>query len=271
MKKWYKNKWQNEFIYVKQSRPTEGLAVDASCIKGNGEVRVVDIKTNRIIVNFKIEGETTNNIAEFIAIAYGIKEVIKKHTLNKRTIYSDSTVALSWFKKRKCNSTIKVTNESQLKMIRECEKIMLNNMHIEVKFWNNKKWGETPADFGRKTNKNMKKEEQVDVYGYTLEQLKFKLERPKCPNPEIIIRSDGYTNQDAWSDHITEYEFNHFFVGTDKNGDDIYISDGNECTGCWVCKQRELDLAADEQYELASKYRDNYNSLLNRIKELEIK
>jgi ribonuclease HI len=131
----------------------KSISVDAA-VSGNPgkmEYRGVDTKTKKQLF---IQGpfkEGTNNIGEFLAIVHGLA-FLKKHNRNL-IIYTDSKTAISWVKKKKCNTKLKRTenNKPLFKLVDRAENWLKSNNHnaIIVK-WETKAWGEIPADFGRK-------------------------------------------------------------------------------------------------------------------------
>lgn len=129
------------------------ISVDAA-VSGNPgkmEYRGVDTKTKKqLFIQGPFE-EGTNNIGEFLAIVHGLA-FLKKHK-NNRIIYTDSKTAISWVKKKNCNTKLKQTdtNEPLFELIKRAENWLKTNAYktVIVK-WETKAWGEIPADFGRK-------------------------------------------------------------------------------------------------------------------------
>lgn len=128
---------------------SEGIAVDAahSMKHKKTEFRGVDLATGEIIF-YKELGNKTINIGEFLAIVEACKYIIKNNYKPKR-IFSDSQVAISWFKNKMASS---------VKREREVDKALIYLRaaytwvdEIEVVHWDNRKWGEIPADFGHKS------------------------------------------------------------------------------------------------------------------------
>ena len=68
-------------------------------------------------------------------------------------IYSDSRTAISWVRKKKCNTRLKESDKNRelFELIRRAEDWLQNNHYITpVVKWETRAWGEIPADFGRK-------------------------------------------------------------------------------------------------------------------------
>lgn len=125
-----------------------GIAVDAahSMKQKKTEFRGVDLSTGEIIF-YQDLGNQTINIGEFLAIVEACKYIIANNYEPKR-IFSDSQVAISWFKRKSATS---------VKRNKKLDKglIYLRAAHqwvdqIEIVHWDNKEWGEIPADFGNK-------------------------------------------------------------------------------------------------------------------------
>jgi len=128
------------------------LAVDAACSGNPGpmEYRGVHIASRQEIFHFgPVKG--TNNIGEFLAIVHGLA-LIKQKGFDM-PIYSDSAIAINWIKQKKCKTKLPRTNETEklFKMIERAEKWLRENTYTtRIYKWETKKWGEVPADFGRK-------------------------------------------------------------------------------------------------------------------------
>lgn len=127
---------------------SKGIAVDAahSMKQKKTEFCGVDLATGEVIF-YKSLGNKTINIGEFLAIVEACKYIIENKHEPKR-IFSDSQVAISWFKNKEAAS---------IKREREVDKALIYLRaaytwvdEIEVIHWDNKQWGEIPADFGNK-------------------------------------------------------------------------------------------------------------------------
>lgn len=131
---------------------TEGLAVDAAHSTKNRktEFQGVDLKTGKTVFRFNL-GNQTVNIGEFLAIVEGVKYILETG-YEPRRVYSDSVTAISWFKNKRTASG------KRNKLLMKAE-VYLRAMAywvdtVEVVKWNNREWGEIPADFGNKQNKH---------------------------------------------------------------------------------------------------------------------
>ncbi len=129
------------------------ISVDAASSGNPGkmEYRGVDTKTKKqLFIQGPFE-EGTNNIGEFLAIVHGLA-LLKKHDSN-RILYTDSKTAMSWVKKKKCNTKLEHNkkNKPVFDLIDRAIDWLKNNTYTTVIVkWETKAWGEIPADFGRK-------------------------------------------------------------------------------------------------------------------------
>lgn len=130
----------------------EALAVDAACSGNPGpmEYRGVYLRTGKQVFHFgPLHG--TNNIGEFLAIVHAL--ALLKGRGIQMTIYSDSRTAISWVRKRKCKTKLErnTRTEELFRLIERAEKWLESNTYTTpILKWETEKWGEVPADFGRK-------------------------------------------------------------------------------------------------------------------------
>jgi ribonuclease HI len=132
-------------------KPLKGIAVDCGC-KGNpgkADYRGVDIETGKTLFYVKIPGLSTNNIAEYLAAVHGLRYA-KKRGLQ---VYSDSTIAIGWVKRKNCFTKFTIDNDQQKSLIKLAQ-LFLRRNNLRVNFWNNKAFGEIPADLSN--NKGIK-------------------------------------------------------------------------------------------------------------------
>ncbi len=131
---------------------TNCLAVDAACSGNPGpmEYRGVYLATGEQIFHYgPVYG--TNNIGEFLAIVHGLA-LLKQKNL-QMPVYSDSRNALNWVKQKQCKTKLERTDktESLFQLIGRAEKwLKENSTNCPVLKWETERWGEIPADFGRK-------------------------------------------------------------------------------------------------------------------------
>lgn len=129
-------------------RPTEGIAVDAAHSTKNSvtEFQAVNLATGEQIF-YKDLGNQTVNIGEFLGIVEAAKHIIE-NDFQPRVIYSDSVTAITWFKNKATSSNKR--NKALQKAEIFLKALAYDVDSIEVIHWDNKGWGETPADFNRK-------------------------------------------------------------------------------------------------------------------------
>jgi ribonuclease HI len=131
----------------------DSLAVDAACSgnPGDMEYRGVYVKTGQQIFIQGVYKEATNNIGEFLAIVHGL--ALLKQKGSNMPIYSDSVTAQAWVKAKKCKTKLERTpqNAAVFERIEAAERWLQNNTYTtKILKWDTPKWGEIPADFGRK-------------------------------------------------------------------------------------------------------------------------
>ena len=129
------------------------ISVDAASSGNPGvmEYQGVDTNTKEILFKMGPFNNATNNIGEFLALVHGIAVLEKKS--EKKIIYSDSITAMSWVRKKHCQTKLKRNEENEEVFVlveRAITWLKENNYSIVIKKWDTKNWGEIPADFGRK-------------------------------------------------------------------------------------------------------------------------
>ncbi len=148
-----KKKEHKQTSYSSNRIMKESVAVDAACSGNPGkmEYRGVYVATGEEIFHFgPLEGGT-NNIGEFLGIVHAL--ALLKQQNSSIPVYSDSNNAIKWVKNKKCNTKLKPTNENKylFEVISRAEKWLAENDYSNpVIKWETDKWGEIPADFGRK-------------------------------------------------------------------------------------------------------------------------
>lgn len=130
----------------------QAIAVDAACSGNPGqmEYRGVYLKTGEEIFHYgPVFG--TNNIGEFLAIVHGL--ALLQQRGYSIPIYSDSVNALLWVKRKQCRTTLPLNDKTQAlhEHIRRAETWLRTHSYTnDLRKWETEKWGEIPADFGRK-------------------------------------------------------------------------------------------------------------------------
>lgn len=133
----------------------DGWAVDASCQGNPGkmEYRGVELMTGRELFRVGPFEKSTNNIGEFLAIVHAL--ALQQTSGEKHTIYSDSVTGMAWVRDRKVKTQLQrmPQNEKSFKMM-ERALSWLNSHPADqrprILKWQTERWGEIPADFGRK-------------------------------------------------------------------------------------------------------------------------
>ncbi len=131
----------------------ESIAVDAACSGNPGrmEYRGVDLLTGVELFRIGVFENGTNNIGEFLAIVHALALV--QNYEKAIPIYSDSKIAIGWVKQKKCKTKIERTEKNSylFEVMERAEKWLRENEYSnKVLKWDTQKWGEIPADFGRK-------------------------------------------------------------------------------------------------------------------------
>ena len=142
-----RQKWQ-DFV------PEGSITVDAACEGNPGkmEYRGVDPYTGQEIFHIGPLANGTNNIGEFLALVHALA-LFKNQQNNNATIFTDSMTAISWIKRKKANTKLAFdyrNKEIKDLLVRATQWLMNNSFSNPIKKWETDKWGEIPADFGRK-------------------------------------------------------------------------------------------------------------------------
>lgn len=129
------------------------LAVDAACSGNPGvmEYRGVLTGTGREVFHIGPFKYATNNIGEFLAIVHGL--ALLKQNGSTMPIYSDSMNAIAWVRNKKCKTKLERVEDNieVFSLIARAEKWLKENTYsTKIIKWDTDRWGEIPADFGRK-------------------------------------------------------------------------------------------------------------------------
>lgn len=124
------------------------IVVDGYCI-GNPSTdwgyRAIDLETGEVLFENRPGGLATNNIAEYVGCVHALAWCKNSCILDFK-IWSDSSTAISWVKKRESNSGIKHP------LLERADKWVKSNGGV-IQKWDTKSRGEIPADFGHKNKK----------------------------------------------------------------------------------------------------------------------
>ena len=130
----------------------QALAVDAACSGNPGDMEYRAVYLGDMEEKFHfgpILG--TNNIGEFLAIVHAL--ALYKNRGLDWPLYSDSHNAILWVQAGKCRTKLDRTPETEavFQRIESAERWLRDNTYRNpIIKWDTKKWGEIPADFGRK-------------------------------------------------------------------------------------------------------------------------
>lgn len=129
------------------------ISVDAACSGNPGRMEYQGVTTvgkERLFHRAFPLG--TNNIGEFLALVHALA-FLQKQQQPDLPIYTDSKIAMGWIKKGKCKTTLprnKKTEELYDFIDRAESWLKANPITNPIYKWQTDRWGEIPADFGRK-------------------------------------------------------------------------------------------------------------------------
>lgn len=132
----------------------DAIAVDAACSHNPGpvEYRGVLVGTGQQVFHFGPLDDGTNNIGEYLAIIHAAAMFAKKGDTTT-PIYTDSKTALAWVRNRRSKTSLQPTknNAKLLEILHRANLwIATHSIPNPILKWDTERWGEIPADFGRK-------------------------------------------------------------------------------------------------------------------------
>lgn len=132
----------------------QGIAVDGACagVPGPMEYRGVVIGTGEELFHLGPLPNGTNNVAEYLALVHALA-LLDKRGDHQTPVYSDSRTALAWLRNRGNRSKLERTPSNQriFELLARADAwIQTHTIQNPVIKWDTEKWGEIPADFGRK-------------------------------------------------------------------------------------------------------------------------
>ena len=131
----------------------KSISVDAACSGNPGKMEYQGVTTSGKRQLFhRAFPLGTNNIGEFLALIHALA-FLKKQDQPELPIYTDSKIAMGWIKKGKAKTTLvrnAKTEELHQLLERGQEWLRLNTITNPIYKWQTERWGEIPADFGRK-------------------------------------------------------------------------------------------------------------------------
>lgn len=157
----FRNGWASEF--KKKSGQSENtktpyiprsISVDAASSGNPGTVEYQGVLTHnkKQIFHAGPFEQGTNNLGEFLALVHALALLDKQEKYNI-PIYSDSITAMSWVRNKKVKTTLERTerNKEIFQLVdRALVWIETHPVKNKILKWETRKWGEIPADFGRK-------------------------------------------------------------------------------------------------------------------------
>lgn len=141
------------WLFAMNGPNPDSYSVDAACSGNPGlmEYRGVHTKSGEEIFREGPYQNGTNNVGEFLALVHALALFKKKE--DDKPIYSDSRVAMSWVRQKKCKTNL-VRDEKNAKVFELIAKAEIwlkeNEYSNKILKWDTEAWGEIPADFGRK-------------------------------------------------------------------------------------------------------------------------
>lgn len=130
------------------------IAVDGACSGNPGkmEYRGVRVADGKELFHFGPADGGTNNIAEYLALIH-VLALLDRAGDTTTPVYSDSVTAQSWI--RNCGHRSKIEpNKSNQRIIELLQRadiwIKTHSPRNPILKWDTERWGEIPADFGRK-------------------------------------------------------------------------------------------------------------------------
>lgn len=144
---------KEEWLFSPSPPASASWCVDAAYSGGTGwlEYRGVDLHTRKQIFRKGPYEHGTNNVGEFLAIVHALKML--KDLGKTIPVYSDSSTAIGWVKKKHCNTGLLADdkNGKLFTLIDAAEQWLAGNTYANpILKWDTQAWGEIPADFNRK-------------------------------------------------------------------------------------------------------------------------
>lgn len=132
----------------------DAWAVDGACSRNPGpmEYRGVRVADGAEIFRIGPYEGGTNNIGEYLALVHALA-LLHRAGDTTTPVYSDSRTGLAWLRRRAANTTLTPTpeNASLRAVIARADAWLRTHTPANpVLKWDTDRWGEIPADFGRK-------------------------------------------------------------------------------------------------------------------------
>ncbi len=131
----------------------DSIAVDGAwnTATGYAEYQGVSVRTGERLFHQGPFADASNNIVEFLALVHALAYLHQRGS--ELPIYTDSQTAISWLRKKHCKTTREANqqNAELFNLIERAETWLHTHTYTNrVLKWQTDKWGEIPADFGRK-------------------------------------------------------------------------------------------------------------------------
>ncbi|MEM1225112.1 MAG: ribonuclease H family protein [Planctomycetota bacterium] len=134
-------------------------AVDAACQGNPGllEYQGVDLESGTDMFHMGPLNQGTVNVGEFLAIVHALAllnpESGGTEIQRVTPIYSDSRIGISWVRQGTCKTKLprEASNWKLFNLVDRAERwLATHRFDNPIIKWETKRWGEIPADFGRK-------------------------------------------------------------------------------------------------------------------------
>lgn len=133
----------------------DAIAVDGACSKNPGPIEYKGVKVGTGETIFQVgplEGGT-NNVAEYLALVHALA-LLDKQGDRTTPVYADSRTSLAWLRNKGHKSAVVTSSTTSpiAQLLRRADNWVQTHQPIynPVLKWDTEKWGEIPADFGRK-------------------------------------------------------------------------------------------------------------------------
>lgn len=134
----------------------DAIAVDGACSGNPGpvEYRGVRVGTGEELFRVGPLNGGTNNIGEYLALVHALA-LLDRQGDRTTPVYADSRTSLAWLRRHGHASTLKRTpfNSEIFNLLERADRWVQSHLNIPNKVlkWDTERWGEIPADFGRKS------------------------------------------------------------------------------------------------------------------------
>lgn len=132
----------------------DAWAVDGACSHNPGpmEYRGVRVADGSELFRVGPYAGGTNNIGEYLALVHALA-LLHRAGDTTTPVYSDSRTGLAWLRRGRANTKIEPTEENaplRAVIARADAWLASHTVKNPVLKWDTERWGEIPADFGRK-------------------------------------------------------------------------------------------------------------------------